>query len=91
MFHEVNYLIFRTPKFRSCLTLSHAIHTDTNKQNDCIVHPNSHRSAHQMVTVTLIVLASQHGCMTNTTDCTYSKLPADDEHLTYSKHVVDNY
>ena len=39
---------------------------------------------------TLIVLAaSQRGCMINATDCMYSKLPAEDEQLIYSKHVED--
>ena len=41
---------------------------------------------------TLIVLAaSQCGCTINTTDCMYSKQPADDEQLIYSKHVEDVY
>ena len=39
---------------------------------------------------TLIVLASsQRGCTINATDCMYSKLPAEDEQLIYSKHVED--
>ena len=31
------------------------------------------------------------GCMTNVIDCTYSKLPPDDEELIFSKHVENNY
>ena len=41
---------------------------------------------------TLTVLAaSQRGCMINTTDYMYSKLPPEDEYLIYSKHVEDIY
>ena len=38
-----------------------------------------------------MLAASQRGCMINATDCMYSKLPAEDEYLIYSKHVEDIY
>jgi DNA-binding transcriptional regulator YhcF (GntR family) len=39
----------------------------------------------------VVLAASQHGCMINTTDRMYSKLPPEDEQLIYSKHVEDIY
>ena len=39
----------------------------------------------------IVLAASQRGWMINTTDCIYSKLPAEDEQLIYSKHVAAIY
>ena len=38
-----------------------------------------------------VLAASQRGCMINAIDCIYSKPPAEDEWLIYSKHVEDIY
>ena len=42
-----------------------------------------------MICTLIVLAASQHGCMINAIDCMYSKLPAVDEQLIYSKHVED--
>ena len=35
--------------------------------------------------------SSQRECMINAIECMYSKLPPEDEHLIFSKHVEDIY
>ena len=50
-----------------------------------IVHPR------WLPAYTIMLAASQRGCMINAIDCMYSKLPAEDEQLIYSKHVEDIY